>query len=236
VTFSAKDSDKMTEIRCVTFYDMNNPRVREHEDAQHLVNWLETLGRPQLYAALSRKPTREHILHVIDLYMPYAQSRPEHREERGYVRHGVDLQRAEDLALRFRALIESWEPPDLTAEITEAARELLMADGTHQPVGGVWVWGDMHPPEEIENILMWPEGVPELIRRQKDPMYLATTADQKPRSTERACSWCGKTETEVKLKLAAGPVADICFDCARFVVEMFGYEVKPTPLVADDER
>lgn len=149
----------------VTYIDMNNPRVAEVNYATHFHHWLYVLACPRMYREMPRKPTREHILHLHERYLPYARSKREHVDEQGYFVFRGDEQRREELADRIRELFERWDPQELPAEITETARALLDAEGEQPPPGG---WDNLttqpdYPPEDI---IMWPEGIPALLREQ----------------------------------------------------------------------
>ncbi|MFS8071177.1 MAG: hypothetical protein ACMG6S_32820, partial [Byssovorax sp.] len=63
----------------------------------------------------------------------------------------------------LRALVEGWTPPALPMEITEAARALLFAEGRKGPSEG---W-DALPDDLDEEELLWPEGVPALLKQSK---------------------------------------------------------------------
>lgn len=125
----------------------------------HAKQWLICLAAPRVFLRMNRMPPREHLLRMVDIFL-------------AYVRRGgrtvdpdspaVPHEQREPLAQKLRALLETWSPPGLPAEISEAARAVLHADGQREPPGG-WDEADdltWRPEEE----LLWPEGVPAAMR------------------------------------------------------------------------
>lgn len=80
-------------------------------------------SRGRQYFARLRSPSSAHLLHLLDAYMPYAQSRARDVEPRTLA-----------LAERMRGYLSGWSPPDLPVEIVETARALLDADGFYHVV------------------------------------------------------------------------------------------------------
>jgi hypothetical protein len=128
----------------------------------HAVQWLTCLAAPRVFLRMKRMPSREHLLRMVDLFLA--------RVRRGGPK-GVDpdsppvpYEQREPLALKLRALLETWSPPGLPAAISEAARAVLHADGQREPPGG---WDEADDPTwRPEEELLWPEGVPAAMRRK----------------------------------------------------------------------
>jgi hypothetical protein len=157
----------------VTYWDLNHPRIRDVEHAMQYADWLRVFANPRIYHAMARKPTREHILHLHDRYLPYARSKHALKEQQGYSCFNVDEERRELLADRLRTLLETWTPPELTPEIVETARELLIAEGQEAPDEG-WdevSWASLgHDPDDPpEDYLLWPEGIPAVLKGKWPP-------------------------------------------------------------------
>jgi hypothetical protein len=148
-----------------TILDQANPRVYEIRNAFPFRDWLQVLARSDVFHALSRQPSREHLILLCDAYMPFARSRREHAKEQGYI-SGADEPLVSELTDRMRSLLEVWTPPDLPKEIVEIARALLLADrssiGIHD-----WEKGpDLDPGQTVDDIVVWPPWEP---MRPKDP-------------------------------------------------------------------
>ncbi|WP_437585758.1 Uma2 family endonuclease [Sorangium sp. So ce1000] len=140
----------------------NGPPSSGFMAAWHLLNWLLVLACPRIFHRMGRMPPREHMVKLVDDYLPYARSE---RQQRSW-KHGrlfqVDTERRQMLAARLRALLMEWSPPELPPEITETARALLDTEGHDPPLGG---WGNLPDPDmPPEDFLLWPEGTPALIR------------------------------------------------------------------------
>lgn len=148
-----------------TIMDGENPRVEEIVDACHFHDWLHTLACPRVFHQMTRKPTREHMLHVYARYLPYARSRREWVDVQGYFIFRGDEDLREKLANRLGQLFETWTPPDLPPEITETARALLESEGIEPPEGG-WDNFQIDMRDPVEECLLWPEGIPLLLKRQ----------------------------------------------------------------------
>jgi hypothetical protein len=124
--------------------------------------WLGVLARPQDYRALQRPvdaAVKALLLCLLDVWIAYV--------DRGdwYVSRDPEGDRSA-LARKLRALLDAWTPPDLPAEITEAARALLDAEGEKKwrlETGRSWddtSFGD--PDRTIDSCLLWPEGLAEV--------------------------------------------------------------------------
>lgn len=125
--------------------------------------WFEVLARPYLYQSMERKPTREHLVNMVDVYLRGVRRKAQHVPSTFYP---VPREQREPSALRLRALLEAWTPPELTEEITAAVREVLHAEG-NTPAEG---WDQMPLPEPpVEQQLCWPEDVPEPLRTPPPP-------------------------------------------------------------------
>ena len=77
--------------------------------------------------------------------------------------YGVPYERRGPLAGELRALLAAWAPPELPNTIKEAARGLLYAEGLLGPEGD---WDNLMivDPVPVDEMLLWPEGVPALLR------------------------------------------------------------------------
>jgi len=128
-------------------------------------HWLFALAAPHLFRGMSRVPPREHLLEMVDVFIDRAQ-----RGDRndGATFEPVPYEQREPLARRLRSLLAVWMPPDLSPEIVETARALIHADGHDAPPGG-WDTATIEGDDPFEDILLWPEGVPAILRgRAKD--------------------------------------------------------------------
>ncbi|WP_437587335.1 hypothetical protein [Sorangium sp. So ce1000] len=134
-------------------------RLSNMVNSIHAVQWLLCLAAPRVFLRMKRMPPREHLLRMVDFYLAYVR-----RGERNLVpeMEPVPYEQRETLALQLRALLETWSPPGLPAEISEAARAVLHADGQREPPGG-WDEAD-EPTWRPEEELLWPEGVPAAMR------------------------------------------------------------------------
>jgi hypothetical protein len=145
-------------------YANGHPVLTDYADVMNTTHWLMVLASPPLYRTLGRIPSREHLLHLMDIYIAYVEhdgrySQQEHQP--------VPYERREPLAAKLRALLETWTPPELPSEITEATRELLWAEGRTPPDGG-WDNATITGSDPLEDILLWPEGIPLLLREQAE--------------------------------------------------------------------
>lgn len=126
-------------------------------DFMHLTDaftWVGVLAVPRLFGGLGRSPGRDHLLGRVDVILAYARSgqrssKPDFE--------GAPYVERESRALRLRELIEHWGSTELPREITDAARDLLYAEGLLPPGG----WDNLpDPPTPIEECLSWPKFSP----------------------------------------------------------------------------
>lgn len=123
-------------------------------------SWLGVLARPQAYRALQRPvdaAVKAVLICLLDVWIAYV--------DRGdwYLYGDPPEEDRPALARKLRALLEAWMPPDLPAEITEAARALLEAEGAKKrrlEEGGTWDDGSFgDPTRTVDSFLLWPEGL-----------------------------------------------------------------------------
>ncbi|XXY46879.1 hypothetical protein WME91_43450 [Sorangium sp. So ce269] len=88
------------------------------------VNIAGALASPSLWAKATSWPSREHMVeHVDQLLSAFGAE--------------LDQQKFAAPARRLRALLSAWEPgPEIPADVSEAARDLLAALGIEEPPGG----------------------------------------------------------------------------------------------------
>jgi hypothetical protein len=143
--------------------------------------WLDVLAKPHEYRALQRPvdaAVKAVLLCLLDVWIAYV--------DRGdwYLYGDPPEEDRPALARKLRALLEAWTPPDLPAEITEAARALLDAEGEkkrRREEGGTW--DDVRvvdPTETIDSYLLWPEGLAAVW-----PKKGATAEEKAARAAER---------------------------------------------------
>jgi hypothetical protein len=137
------------------------PVLDDFADVANCIMWLQTLAVPRIFRGMTRRPPREHLVRLVDIFIAYV------RHDGRYPTpdfEPVPYETREPLALKLRELLEAWTPPDLPAEVTEAARALLYAEGMN-PAGG---WDSLSDPDfRPEEHLLWPEGVPALMARDQ---------------------------------------------------------------------
>jgi hypothetical protein len=137
------------------------PVLDDFGDVVNTITWLQVFAIPHIFCSMNRMPPREHLERLVDIYIKYV------RHDGRYMSpefEPVPYERREPVALKLRELLEAWTPPDLPAEITEAARALLYAEGMN-PAGG---WDSLSDPDfRPEEHLLWPEGVPALMARDQ---------------------------------------------------------------------
>lgn len=137
------------------------PMGADYPDVFSAINWLMVLAAPPLFCTLVRVPVRQHVAKLIDIYAAYAargdllMDYPELEPQR----HEQRIAAVE----RLRPLLVSWMPPDLPAEITEAARDVLRAEGVASPEGG-WSALQNDGSDPLDDVLSWPEGTPVVVR------------------------------------------------------------------------
>ncbi|MGK3987380.1 hypothetical protein WME99_30345 [Sorangium sp. So ce136] len=136
--------------------------LSDFEDSVAAMLWVHALAVPRLFLGMSRMPSREHLLRMVDWYLAYVRRGDRHVPPEF---SPVPYEEREPLAMRLRVLVEAWSPPELPPEITEVARAILHAEGKMAPPGG---WDDTPEPEmPAEELLYWPEGVPALLKSKR---------------------------------------------------------------------
>jgi hypothetical protein len=138
-------------------FSMGRPIADDVARVVQAVQWIIVLAVPRLFRGLTRTPPREHLMGLLDTFVAYARRDGRYSPAEFAA---VPYEQREALALKLRALVESWTPPALPSEITEAARALLYAEGRKGPPGG---WGALTD-DMNEEELLWPEGVPALLK------------------------------------------------------------------------
>ena len=126
--------------------------------------WILVLAAPPLYGTIKRVVEPAHLVRLMDVYIAYTLRGTQYLKPNFT---SVLWEQRASLARKLRALLADWTPPGLPAEITEAARDLLHAEGHLPPEGG---WDALRDsgPEPTEDILLWPEGIPAMIERTGD--------------------------------------------------------------------
>jgi hypothetical protein len=145
----------------------NLPVTGDPVDVYHFYEWLWAMAAPQVWRSMRRIPPREHLLEVIDDALPYARSNalyfswPDDEPR-------PDLTQRGPLAEKLRALIERWDPPDLTDEIIATARALSdIGQSPHQPPRD-WDKVEPDPANPPDEVFLWPEGVPRFLPEQDE--------------------------------------------------------------------
>ena len=144
----------------------------------HTEGWLIVLAAPHVYRSLKRQVEPAFLLRLFDIFIAYAD-----RGDHYLLDRGPDPDRPA-LARRLRDLIAAWTPPELPAEITDAARALLRAEGYEKPpLGAATTWEDFHfqpDSDPFESRLAWPET--EITRKE------ATDAEREAAGRERSAA------------------------------------------------
>jgi hypothetical protein len=135
----------------------------EIADVFNMIHWLQVLASSRLYSLLRRTPTREHLLRLFDVYRASVMRGAWYR--RTLHREAFTAPRAA-AASTLWMLLETWTPPELPAEIVVTSRELLDAEGVEQPPGG-WDAFVNRSAEPLDDVLLWPEGIPVILRGQQ---------------------------------------------------------------------
>jgi hypothetical protein len=133
----------------------------EVADVFNMIHWLHVLASSRLYGLLQRAPSREHLLSLLDIYLAYVARNDWYRRAIDQETHAAP--RAA-LASRLRARMETWTPPELPPEIADIAGRLLEAEGVEPPRGG-WDAFVNTAVEPLDDVLLWPEGIPLVVRR-----------------------------------------------------------------------
>jgi hypothetical protein len=130
--------------------------IREYGLMLNAIMWIGVMAAPKIWASLRHVPPKAHLLTLLDGYLPYAYSkRYAVSVQDGETR--VDTSQRGPLATRLRELLEQWEPPQMTAEIRETARLLLLADGDQKPPCG-WDEFTLEPNFPYEELILGPDG------------------------------------------------------------------------------
>ncbi len=138
-------------------FSMGRPIADDAARVVQAVQWIMVLAVPRLFRGLTRTPPREHLVGLLDTFVAYARHDGRYSPAEF---EPVPYEQREPLTLKLRALVEAWKAPALPSEIVEAARALLLAEGRKGPTGG---W-DAFSDELDEEELLWPEGVPALLK------------------------------------------------------------------------
>jgi hypothetical protein len=156
-----------------------NPVGEDLADVLYFGQWLGFLSSPRILQAMRRMPTREHLLRMLDAFLPYARSTRRWHYRADNWR--PDPQDREARALELRAVIERWNSPEISQEITRAARALLRADGLERSDQRWDTYEEKFefPPEDY---LLWPEGIPLQLREE------AKKADAAALGTGTSCA------------------------------------------------
>jgi len=118
--------------------------------------WLIVLASPRMLEAMRRVPPRDHLLRMLDAYLPYAKGTATLGGRDYGFRLNPEERGAAALALRWA--IERWEAPEISREVTQAARKLLRADGEGPYSDEDWDAHLCNP--SVDDHLLWPEHVP----------------------------------------------------------------------------
>lgn len=126
--------------------------------------WIMVLAAPPLYVTIKRVVDPAHLVRLMNIYITYAARGTQYLNAEFTP---VPWEQRAPLARKLRALLADWTPPGLPTEITDAARDLLHAEGQKPPDGG---WDALRDsgPEPVEDILLWPEGIPAMLKRGVD--------------------------------------------------------------------
>ena len=173
----------MEETYDIGGYCNGRPVFSDVSDVMNFHYWLFVLASPSLYATLTRAPVPAHLIGLVDIFILYAT-----RDSRyaGDGRTEVPYERREPLARKLRARMETWTPPELPPEIAAVALEILESEGLENRT----YQGDGEP---VEDILLWPEGIPRLLReeaaheeaaREEAPREGGDEAEAAPSSTK----------------------------------------------------
>ncbi len=129
----------------------------QYVDVLHADGWIYVLAAPRLWSALRRIPPKEHVLRLVDAFTQYAHSdHCYHSLPKGTPR--PDPSRRGPAAKHLHDLLLQWEPPEVTREIQEAARAVLVEERVGLPDVP---WDEREPYEDevpVEAGLLWPEG------------------------------------------------------------------------------
>jgi len=129
-------------------------------DVLNTLHWVMVLASPPRYQSMRRVADPEHLVRLLDILIAYVDRDARYLQAEF---EPVPYAQRGRLARDLRASIAGWTPPDLPPEMTEIARELLHAEGLSAPEGG-WDALSVARPEPVEDLLLWPEGIPALLR------------------------------------------------------------------------
>ncbi|WP_437637697.1 hypothetical protein [Sorangium sp. So ce854] len=107
-----------------SYSDASKKAARLAQAVAGAVNIAGALASPRSWAKATSWPSREHLVeHMDELLSAFGAE--------------LDQQRFAAPARRLRALLSAWEPgPEIPADVSEAARDLLAALGIEAPPGG----------------------------------------------------------------------------------------------------
>lgn len=158
-------------------FNIDSPAILYTQD------WLMVLAAPHIYRALKRPVDPRFLIRLLDIWIAYV--------DRGdqYLSANAPGPNRPAVARKLRHLIAVWTPSELPAEITEAARSLLHAEGYEQPPLGAATWDDFNFNLDgpLESGLAWPET--EIMLKE------ATAAEVESANLERKTSiakWLNK--------------------------------------------
>ncbi|KYF65079.1 hypothetical protein [Sorangium cellulosum] len=116
-----------------SYSDASKRAARLAQAVAGAVNLAGVLASPRSWAKATSWPSREHLVeHVDQLLSAFGTE--------------LDQQNFAAPARRLRALLSAWEPgPEVPADVSEAARDLLAALGIEEPPGG---WDALEGPPE----------------------------------------------------------------------------------------
>ena len=148
------------ELEAIGLCSNERPILADYSDVINTLQWLMVLSSTPLYRSLGRTPISAHLVELLNIYLEYVAHDGRYRRAEF---EGVPYERRGPLAGELRALLAAWAPPELPNTIKEAARGLLYAEGLLGPEGD---WDNLMivDPVPVEEMLLWPEGVPALLR------------------------------------------------------------------------
>lgn len=131
--------------------DNGRSLLGEFAATAHAMQWLQVMAVPRLFESLKRTPDRDHLLMMVDIFIAYVRSGKQYGTPEF---EGAPYEQREPVAMRLRALVETWPKGDVL-QIATTARELLYCDGSIGPKGG---WDHAPDPDlPPDEYLLWPE-------------------------------------------------------------------------------
>jgi hypothetical protein len=125
--------------------------LQEFAATAHAMQWLQVMAVPRLFQSLKRTPDRDHLFMMVDIFIASIRSGRQYVEPEF---EGVPYERRVPVAMRLRALVETWPESDVL-QIATAVRELLYCNGSIGPEGG---WDNVPDPDiPPDEYLLWPE-------------------------------------------------------------------------------